>query len=59
MASVVLVLLNIYQFGHMGLTSFVWISIVAVPVVAILCSALSRRRACRTTDTQQTQIATA
>jgi len=61
LASVVLVLLNVYQFGKMGFNSFMWISIVAVPVLAVACGALSRRQACRsrTLDAQQIKAATA
>lgn len=58
-ASVVLVLLNLHQFGLMGLNGFVWISIVAVPVLAVTCGVLSRRRACRTAVTKQVKAATA
>jgi len=53
LASVVLVLLNVYQFGKMGFNSFMWFSIVAVPVLAVICGILSRRQACRTFRDQQ------
>jgi uncharacterized protein len=56
--SVVLVLLNVYQFGKMGLNSFIWVSVVAVPVLAVACSLLSRRQECRTIEAQQAQAAT-
>jgi predicted RND superfamily exporter protein len=59
LAGVVLVLLNVYQFGKMGFNSFMWISVIAVPVLAVACGALSRRQACRTGRTQQTGAATA
>jgi predicted RND superfamily exporter protein len=57
-ASVVLVLVNVHQFGKLGFTSFIWISIVAVPVLATLCSAVSRRQACRTINARQTEATT-
>ena len=53
LSSVVLVLLNVYQFGRMGFNSFMWFSIVAVPVLAVICGVLSRRQACRTFQAQQ------
>lgn len=53
LSSVVLVLLNVYQFGKMGFNSFMWFSIVAVPVLAVICGVMSRRQACRTFQTQQ------
>ncbi len=59
LSSVVLVLLNVHQFGRMGFNSFVWFSIIAVPVLAVICGAMSRRQACRTTKAQQTNAATA
>jgi len=59
LASVVLVLLNVYQFGKMGFNSLMWISIIAVPVLAVTCGALSRRQACRTVQAQQTKAITA
>jgi hypothetical protein len=48
LSSVVMVLLNVYQFGKMSLNSFTWFSIVAVPVLAVICGVLSRRQACKT-----------
>jgi len=47
LSSVVMVLLNVYQFGKMSLNSFTWFSIVAVPVLAVICGVLSRRQACK------------
>lgn len=59
LASVVVVLLNAYQFGVMGFNSFMWISIIAVPVLAVLCGVMSRRQACRSFEASQTKTATA
>ncbi len=53
LASVVLVLLNVHQFGRMSFNRFIWVSIVAVPVLAAICGALSRRQACRAAKTQE------
>jgi len=57
LASVVLVLLNVHQFGKMGFNSFVWISAAAIPVLAVLCGVMSRRQACRARDQQQSKAA--
>lgn len=59
LSSVVVVLLNVWQFGKIGFNSFMWVSIVAVPVLAVICGAMSRRQACRTFETQQTKMPTA
>ncbi len=57
LASVVLVLLNVHQFGKMGFNSFVWISAAAIPVLAVLCGVMSRRQACRARDQEQSKAA--
>lgn len=59
LSSVVVVLLNVWQFGKIGFNSFMWVSIVAVPVLAVICGAMSRRQACRTFEAQQTKTPTA
>ncbi len=53
LSSVVVVLLNVHQFGKMGFNSFMWLSIVAVPVLAVICGVLSRRQACRMVQARQ------
>jgi predicted RND superfamily exporter protein len=59
LSSVVVVLLNVWQFGKIGFNSFMWVSIVAVPVLAVICGAMSRRQACRTFEAQQAKTPTA
>ncbi|MEN6427843.1 MAG: MMPL family transporter [Phycisphaerales bacterium] len=59
LASVVVVLLNIYQFGKMGFNSFMWFSIIAVPILGVICGVMSRRQACRTFEAQQAKTPTA
>jgi hypothetical protein len=59
LASVVVVLLNVYQFGMMSFNRFMWISIVAVPALAVLCGILSRRQACRALATRETSAVVA
>ena len=45
-ASVLLVVLNIHQYALVGWTTLAWVSVVAIPVMALVCSLLSRRKAC-------------
>ncbi len=46
-ASVLLIALNIHQFAIVRWGTLVWVSALAIPVLALLCAVLSRRRACR------------
>jgi predicted RND superfamily exporter protein len=52
-AAVVLIALNIHQFGLLGTTTLLWASAIALVVLALICTALSRRQACRRTETQE------
>ncbi|MBN1806034.1 MAG: MMPL family transporter [Sedimentisphaerales bacterium] len=47
-AAVLLVALNLHQFAVVGWGTLVWISLVAVIIMALLCGIISRRRACKT-----------
>ena len=49
-SSVVIVALNVYQFGRLSLNGMLAISLVAVPVMAVICGIMSRRQACRRID---------
>jgi predicted RND superfamily exporter protein len=49
-ASVVLVALNLHQFAVVGWSKLVWSSVVAIPVMALMCGIMSRRQACKTTS---------
>jgi uncharacterized protein len=53
LASVILVLLNVYQFGKMSFNNFMWFSIVTIPVMGLICGVLSRRQACRAGGTKK------
>jgi len=59
LSSVVVVLLNVHQFGKMSFNNFMWFSIIAVPVLAVICGVMSRRQTCRTVQAQQTKAASA
>jgi hypothetical protein len=54
-ASVLLVALNIHQFAIVGWTKLVWISAAAIPLMALACGAMSRRRICRLIDKNNSQ----
>jgi predicted RND superfamily exporter protein len=47
-AAVVLVALNLQQYWQMGWTRFALISVLAIPIMALICGVLSRRQACKT-----------
>ncbi len=52
-ATVLLVALNLHQFAIVGWGTLVWISLVAVIIMALLCGIISRRRACKTVVTRE------
>ena len=47
-AAVVLVALNVHQFAVVGWSTLVWLSVIAIPVMALVCGILSRRQVCKT-----------
>jgi len=49
-ATVLLVAVNIHQFAIVKWNTLVWISIIAVPIMAIICGIMSRRQACKTIE---------
>jgi hypothetical protein len=51
--AVVVVDLNVQLFWNLDTNKLVWISAAAVPVLALLCGIVSRRRACKRTGVEQ------
>jgi len=49
-AAVLLVALNVHQYSTAGWTKLAWLSIVAIPVMALACGVISRRRVCKITE---------
>ena len=47
-ATVVLVALNLHQFAVVGWSTLVWLSVISIPVMALICAIMSRRQACKT-----------
>ena len=56
-AAVVLVSLNLHQYWHLGWTGLGVLAVVAVPLMALSCSLMSRRQACRAIDTREQENA--
>jgi uncharacterized protein len=46
-SAVLLILVNVHQFLAVGLTALTWVSLIALPVLAIACALMSRRESCR------------
>jgi len=44
-AAVLLIALSINQYATAGWTSLVWVSVIAIPVMAVICNLVSRRKA--------------
>ena len=52
-AIVVLVAMNLHQYWELGWSKLAVISIIAIPVMALICGIMSRRQACKVTATKQ------
>jgi len=46
-AAVFLIALNVHQFAIVGWSNLVWASIIAIPLMALICGIMSRRQACK------------
>ncbi len=51
-ATVVLVAVNLHQYWDIGWGKLVWISIVAIPMMALVCSFMARRKACKANESE-------
>ena len=52
-ATVVLVAVNLHQYWRLGWSRLAWISIIVIPVMALICGIMSRRQACKVIAQQQ------
>lgn len=52
-AIVVLAALNFHQYGKYGWSKLAWISIIVIPVMALICGLMSRRQACKVVAQRQ------
>jgi hypothetical protein len=53
-ASVLLVGLTLHQMWHIGWTKMAWMSVLAVVIMSMICALLSRRRACKILEDDNT-----
>jgi len=54
-AVVVLVAMNLHQYWKLGWNKLALISIIAIPVMALVCGLMSRRQACKTAVSKEQQ----
>jgi predicted RND superfamily exporter protein len=52
-SAVVLVALNLHQFAVVGWSVLVWLSVIAIPIMALMCGIMSRRQACKTAEAKE------
>jgi len=52
-SAVVLIALNVHQFAVVGWSTLVWLSVIAIPVMALVCGIMSRRQACKMAATKE------
>ncbi|MBN2593211.1 MAG: MMPL family transporter [Sedimentisphaerales bacterium] len=52
-SAVVLIALNVHQFTVIGWSTLVWLSVIAIPVMALVCGIMSRRQACKMAAARQ------
>jgi len=52
-SAVVLIALNVHQFAVVGWSALVWLSVIAIPVMALVCGIMSRRQACKMAAARQ------
>jgi hypothetical protein len=45
--------LNIHQFAVVGWNALVWLSVIAIPVMALVCGIMSRRQSCKTVQAKE------
>jgi len=54
-AGAVLVAMNLHQYWKLGWSKLAWISIIAIPIMALVCGMMSRRQACKTAASEEQQ----
>jgi predicted RND superfamily exporter protein len=52
-ASVVLIAINVHQYGKLGFSKLIILSVIVVTAMALTCGAISRRRACKMAQAQE------
>ena len=54
-ASIILIALNVHQYGKLGMSKIVFLSVVVITAMALLCSLISRRRACKMAEARENE----
>jgi len=54
-ATVVLVAINLHQYWKLGPSRLAWISIIVIPVMALICGTMSRRQACKRAEKNESE----
>jgi len=52
-AAVLLLAVNIHQYRVVGWSKLAWMSIISIPIMALICGIMSRRQACKIQDKQK------
>jgi predicted RND superfamily exporter protein len=54
--AVILLAINLHQYWQLGFSRLAWISIVTIPLMALICGILSRRRVCKRTEKKESEV---
>jgi len=54
--SVILVAVNLHQYWKLGWDRLAWVSIIVIPVMAIICGIMSRRQACKKIQKNESEV---
>ena len=52
-AAVLLVAINVHQYAVVGWSKLAWMSIIMIPVMALICGIMSRRQACKVQENKE------
>ena len=52
-ATVILVAVNFHQYWDLGWGKLAWVSIIAIPAMALVCSFMAKRNSCKTKDSRE------
>ena len=55
-AATVLIALNLHQYWKLNLGRLAWISLISIPLMALICGTLSRRKACKTGEGKSEKV---
>ena len=55
-ATAVLIAVNLHQYWRLHWGRLAWISVIAIPVAALICGIMSRRQACKRTQKNESEV---